>query len=389
MGWQHAQISYEVQVYIPPCGLEHFVEDTMASSIDMQSCCDPKLPGLLLQPDSRPISKDQLAFEVKSIYSGLTMVENRCIQVDLAQLAAEQDPDSSKIEPVDWQALIALHRTLLHEHHDFFLTLQHHSASPELRWLAAKYPIPEGMGKPGVRFFLELLRQQPLEGTDYMLSFIYLAYQVMALTSETGPAYQYSAFECVSDDLMRLTEGLAQLLKTHCAPMRDELVDKMVDRVKTGVFEKNHGAIISGLRQFFGILEAMKLVSLSTCKVLALPNKFKDVANHQIRNLRLGLIEDTIKFEHLFHFRQQDGTPYNRDDQTIEKEVQDRETWDAMARQTWLNSRWVSPSSHELLSTTLDFLQQAHWWRRVGEDVHRTIERLERELCSIAFLRKR
>ncbi|KAK4170762.1 hypothetical protein QBC36DRAFT_200754, partial [Triangularia setosa] len=35
-----------------------------------------------------------------------------------------------------WQALVALYRTLLHKHHDFFLASQQPSASPALKdWL--------------------------------------------------------------------------------------------------------------------------------------------------------------------------------------------------------------------------------------------------------------
>jgi hypothetical protein len=45
----------------------------------------------LLQPDSRPISQEQLAAEIKSIYAGLTMVETKCIHVDRAQAAALQE----------------------------------------------------------------------------------------------------------------------------------------------------------------------------------------------------------------------------------------------------------------------------------------------------------
>ncbi|KAK3934165.1 hypothetical protein QBC46DRAFT_274365 [Diplogelasinospora grovesii] len=37
-----------------------------------------------------------------------------------------------------WQALIGLHRTLLHEQHDFFLASQHPPATPQLRRLAPK-----------------------------------------------------------------------------------------------------------------------------------------------------------------------------------------------------------------------------------------------------------
>ena len=42
-------------------------------------------------------------------------------------------------------ALIALHRTLLYEHHDFFLASQHPSASAALRRLATKYDMPARM----------------------------------------------------------------------------------------------------------------------------------------------------------------------------------------------------------------------------------------------------
>lgn len=159
---------------------------------------DIRYPGLLLQPDSRPISQEQLASEVKSIYAGLTMVETKCIHVDRAQAAAPQDP-TQKLAPDHWQALIALHRTLLHEHHDFFLASQHPSASPALRRLAAKYTMPARMWKHGIHSFLELLRRRLPDSLDYMLAFIYLAYQMMALLYETVPAFEDTWIECLGD----------------------------------------------------------------------------------------------------------------------------------------------------------------------------------------------
>ena len=39
----------------------------------------PKWPTLPLQPDSRPISQEQLASEMKSIYTGFIIVEIKCI----------------------------------------------------------------------------------------------------------------------------------------------------------------------------------------------------------------------------------------------------------------------------------------------------------------------
>jgi hypothetical protein len=61
-------------------------------------------------------------------------------------------------------------------------------------------------------------------------------------------------------DLVRLAEWLAHLLKEHCAPMRDELVDRMVQQTRLGVAKNSSEQIVKGLRELLGILEAMKLV---------------------------------------------------------------------------------------------------------------------------------
>ncbi|KAL6703022.1 Protein SOSEKI 1 [Coniothyrium glycines] len=86
-------------------------------------------------------------------------------------------------------------------------------------------------------------------------------------------------------DLVRLAEWMAHLLKEHCAPMRDVWVDSMVDSVRAGVNDRSPETLVEGLRGLLGILEAMKL----------------DVANHQIRNLKTLLVEDTINFEKHYH----------------------------------------------------------------------------------------
>lgn len=161
---------------------------------------DPRWPDILLQPESRPISQEQLAAEVKSIYVGLTMVESKCIHVDKAEASATRDfQGESKISNEHWQALIALHRTLLHEHHDFFLAAQHPSASPSLRRLASKYPMPARMWKHGIHSFLDLLRYRLPESVEYMISFIYTAYQMMSLLYETVPAFENAWIECLGD----------------------------------------------------------------------------------------------------------------------------------------------------------------------------------------------
>ncbi|KAI9688442.1 MAG: hypothetical protein M1822_001391 [Bathelium mastoideum] len=86
-------------------------------------------------------------------------------------------------------------------------------------------------------------------------------------------------------DLACLSRWLSKLLKTHCAPMRDKWVDKMVMLMGDGAETACAQSIVDGFRELLGILEAMKL----------------DVANHQVRHLRTIFVEDTIRFEQRYH----------------------------------------------------------------------------------------
>ncbi|KAG4029255.1 hypothetical protein MFRU_016g00130 [Monilinia fructicola] len=88
-------------------------------------------------------------------------------------------------------------------------------------------------------------------------------------------------------DLGKLALWLSQLLKCHCAPMRDSWVDDMVLQLSEGDKNWDVGMLVSGMRNLLGVLEAMKL----------------DVANHQIRCLRPLLIDDTVQFEQKFFVR--------------------------------------------------------------------------------------
>ncbi|KAI2787419.1 hypothetical protein POX_f07783 [Penicillium oxalicum] len=81
-------------------------------------------------------------------------------------------------------------------------------------------------------------------------------------------------------DMVILAKWMAALLKTHCAPMRDEWADRMVEQITEGSQSQNPKKVVNGLQTLFAILEAMKL----------------DVANHQIRTFRVLLIEDTVPF---------------------------------------------------------------------------------------------
>ena len=157
-------------------------------------------PEMLLQPDTRPISHEQLVVEVKGIYAGLVMVEAKCIDIDERQSVAAQEKDPTKrvnLKNDQWQSLIALHKQLLHEHHDFFLASQHPSASPALSRLAAKYSMPARMWRHGIHAFLEVLRHRLPESLEHMLAFIYIAYSMMALLYETVSIFEDTWIECL------------------------------------------------------------------------------------------------------------------------------------------------------------------------------------------------
>ncbi|KAG8405250.1 cAMP-mediated signaling protein sok1 [Metarhizium acridum] len=85
-------------------------------------------------------------------------------------------------------------------------------------------------------------------------------------------------------NLEKLALWLSQVLKSHCAPMRDDWVDTMYTQLRDGNRDSDLDQLVTGMRSLLSVLEAMKL----------------DVANHQIRCLRPVLIEDTTHFEQKF-----------------------------------------------------------------------------------------
>lgn len=88
-------------------------------------------------------------------------------------------------------------------------------------------------------------------------------------------------------DLEKLASWLSCVLKSHCAPMRDEWVDEMYNQLSRGNRNNDMSELVRGMRSLLSVLEAMKL----------------DVANHQIRCLRPVLIEDTVHFEQRYFFK--------------------------------------------------------------------------------------
>lgn len=91
----------------------------------------------------------------------------------------------------------------------------------------------------------------------------------------------YQELQVKNFNFLKLSKFLHSFFKTHCAPMRDELVNTMYEKFDTSYHQNDLSSLIEGLKLIFQILECMKL----------------DIANHQIRLLRPILIETAIDFE--------------------------------------------------------------------------------------------
>lgn len=98
-----------------------------------------------------------------------------------------------------WWALIALHKTLLYEHDDFFLASQHSAASLTLFKLAERYAMPACMWRHSIHSFLEVLRYRLSESLDHMLAFIYIAYSMITLLYKTVFSFENTWIECLEN----------------------------------------------------------------------------------------------------------------------------------------------------------------------------------------------
>lgn len=154
--------------------------------------------GILREPQSKPISSDQLATELKKIYASLVRLEAQCMAVDTVEME-NADKGILPEDQAEWQKRIGLHCLLLYEHHDFLSASQHPAANESLRRLAKKYSMPARMWKHGIHSFLEVLRRRLPDSMDYLLQFIYTAYQMIALLYETVETFRMMWIECLGD----------------------------------------------------------------------------------------------------------------------------------------------------------------------------------------------
>ncbi|KAJ5709082.1 DNA/RNA-binding domain E.t1.c1-type [Penicillium malachiteum] len=193
----HMQSNHDVSMQEAPAEINNSNHPSDLRSMMLSSSPVPEIVenrGMFKQLETNIITEEQLISEVRVIYKGLTLVEQKCKDID-----EEQSKSQNELTAPQWAALISLHRTLLYEHHDFLLASQHPSASPLLTRLADQYYMPARMWRHGIHSFLEVMRQQLPKSMDFLLSYIYVSYSMISLLLESVGAFKETWMECLGD----------------------------------------------------------------------------------------------------------------------------------------------------------------------------------------------
>ncbi|KAL9582175.1 MAG: hypothetical protein Q9212_003446 [Teloschistes hypoglaucus] len=164
----------------------------------MASGCLESGAQLSLQPETRPISQEQLTLEVKNTYAGLVMVEAKCIEVNEKQSISTQAvtprPECNTDE--QWQNIPALHRTSFHEVDEHLMVFQHPSTTRALYMSKFKYTMSARMWRQNVHSFLELLQHWLLKSHEKILTLVHVAYIMMTLFLGRLPTFRSIRTEC-------------------------------------------------------------------------------------------------------------------------------------------------------------------------------------------------
>lgn len=151
-------------------------------------------PECILKIVTYALTEEQVTDEAHGIYAGLKIVEDKC-----SEICRNYSDARAEISPFQWQPLISLFRTLLREHHDFYLACAHPDANPSLAELPEKLEMPRRLWYIGIFGLLELQRRRLPESLEHMLSFMYEAYYMLTTILETVPRYEEVWMECLGD----------------------------------------------------------------------------------------------------------------------------------------------------------------------------------------------
>lgn len=174
--------------------------------------------------------------------------------------------------------------------------------------------------RPLLNEFLDLLLCviQPLSGISGYVSPATLQLQMQQHASQASQLRSIFDPELIEQEIKHdvfdpsgLFQAIGQVLKSHCAPMRDRAVEAMVDVAQTCAPGGSGTKVdaVRAVRMCLEILELMKLVSFNSSFIYGLlirPVTSQDIANHQLQTLRPFLVETSSQFE-LKAFRRRKG----------------------------------------------------------------------------------
>ncbi|RJE21989.1 hypothetical protein PHISCL_05654 [Aspergillus sclerotialis] len=132
--------------------------------------------------------------EVHAILGGLAMMEAKC-----AEICKTLSESQEEISHQKWENISGLHRTLLSEHHDFYVAYHHPVASSIVMGLAERYQVPARMWNIGIFGLLRLQSTRHPDSLEHMLTFIYHCYSLLTLLLETAPKFERIWIECLGD----------------------------------------------------------------------------------------------------------------------------------------------------------------------------------------------
>lgn len=148
-----------------------------------------------LQPDTQPVTLDQLKTEVRAVYIGTVKVETLCSERIAASRQANEPPAED-----EWRSLVALHKATVHEFADFFFATQHPAAmkSRTLRESRLKYSMPQRLWQR-VQALLDLMRRHLPASREHMAGFISLSFTIFTVLYEHTTDLQAIWSECLGD----------------------------------------------------------------------------------------------------------------------------------------------------------------------------------------------
>ena len=147
------------------------------------------------QPQTRPVTLDQLKTEIRAVYIGTVKVETLC-----RERIASYTQATAPITDEEWRGLVGLHKAAMHEFADFFFAAQHPAAhrSRTIRDSRLKYSMPQRLWQR-VQALLDLMRRHLPASREHMTGFISLAFTLFTVLYEHATDLEAIWSECLGD----------------------------------------------------------------------------------------------------------------------------------------------------------------------------------------------